>query len=91
MLYSEDASALYEALSSLESRGWSADGSSRPADAQLHFHNFVNNADVVPRLLGSSLDSVHDRIQQYVASMQVSDVYCCCAFVQHAEARYRMR
>lgn len=70
VLYSEDASALYEALSSLESRGWSADGSSRPADAQLHFHNFVNNADVVPRLLGSSLDSVHDRIQQYVASMQ---------------------
>lgn len=71
VVYAEDAPALYDALTLLESRGWSSRHARRPADAQIFFHNFVNNADVVPRLLGKSLDSVHEQMEYYIPSMRV--------------------
>ena len=44
-------------------------GSSAP---QLQFHNLVNNADVVPRLLGTSLEALHELLETYVPMIQVS-------------------
>ena len=82
VIYSEDPGALYAALTSLESRGWFTRQATRPAAAELHFHNFVNNADIVPRLLGQSLEAVHDRLQHYIPSMQVSG---CCSW-NHEQA-----
>lgn len=67
VLYSKDKSALYHKLAVLEEL---AKGQS-PSHAKLHFHNFVNNADLVPRLLGTSLDSVHGVIEGYIPAMKV--------------------
>ena len=39
--------------------------------SQLQFHNLVNNADIVPRLLGTSLDSLHGLLEAYLPIIQV--------------------
>lgn len=78
VVYSEDPAALYPALTSLEARGWSARQTRRPAHAELHFHNFVNNADVVPRLLGQSLEAVHDSLQYYLPTYVSMQVWAAC-------------
>lgn len=42
---------------------------------QLQFHNLVNNADVVPRLLGTSLESLHELLESYLPMIQARR--CC--------------
>lgn len=67
VVYSNDARAAYRQLEDLEqfAEANCVDG------AKLEFHNFVNNADIVPRLLGTSLDSVHEAMEGYIPSMKV--------------------
>lgn len=65
VLHAVDRAALYRHLEALE-RGAAAE-----AAAPMHCHNFVNNADIVPRLLGSSLDAVHEAMESYIPSMKV--------------------
>ncbi len=71
VLYSTDKPSLYRELSILEQL---AENQS-PSNAKLHFHNFVNNADLVPRLLGTSLDSVHNTVEPFIPSMKVKDFF----------------
>ncbi|KAK9814112.1 hypothetical protein WJX72_000806 [[Myrmecia] bisecta] len=68
VIHSQHPDALYERLTSLEAFAERQAG--RRSRPRLHFHNFVNNADVVPRLLGRSLDSVHSMMEYYVPYMQ---------------------
>ena len=42
-----------------------------PQGQALHIHNFVNNADVVPRLLGPQLDGMYQAVHALVPSIQV--------------------
>lgn len=70
VLYSADKPSLYRELVALEQHAQSQSSSS----GNLHFHNFVNNADLVPRLLGTSLDSVHDNLERYISSMKVGNL-----------------
>lgn len=65
VLYSEDKSTLYNKLAVMEELA-----ASQSPQVKLHFHNFVNNADLVPRLLGSSLDSVHSTVERFIPSMK---------------------
>lgn len=65
VLYSTDRAALYQKLAQLEEAA-----EARHPATPLHFHNFVNNADLVPRLLGKSLDSVHAAVEYYIPSMK---------------------
>jgi hypothetical protein len=44
---------------------------------QLQFHNLVNNADVVPRLLGTSLDPLHSALESYLPLMRVRPLPNC--------------
>ena len=48
-----------------------AEASGGAGAPQLQFHNLVNNADVVPRLLGTSLEALHDLLETYVPMIQV--------------------
>ena len=68
VLYSTDKPSLYRELGVLEDL---AERHS-PGHVKLHFHNFVNNADLVPRLLGTSLDSVHNTVERFIPSMKVN-------------------
>lgn len=81
VIHSPSPSSLYVSLQKLEQH---------PAYAgRLQFHNFVNNADIVPRLLGSALDSIHTFAESYVPllkvrlllaalkGLQASEVYPC--------------
>jgi len=48
-----------------------AEASGGSGAPQLQFHNLVNNADVVPRLLGTSLESLHGLLEAYIPMIQV--------------------
>ena len=78
VLYSPDTATLYQALAELEEAA-----EARHPATPLHFHNFVNNADLVPRLLGKSLDSVHAAMESYIPSMQANICLHLAAFIQH--------
>ena len=71
VLYSDAPAEMYEQLHALAK---AAQG--RAKKQKLQHHNFVNNADAVPRFLGASLDAVHQAVESYVPSMSVSG----CAF-----------
>ena len=77
VLYSEDPSVMYQQLHTLEA----AQGRNRRSKLQIH--NFVNNADAVPRFLGGSLNAVHSAVESYVPSMSVSS--CQCSFMGHVQ------
>jgi len=53
---------------------------------KLQCHNFVNNADAVPRFLGGSLNAVHQAVESYAPSMSVrAELPACCLHVaQHS-------
>ena len=51
-----------------------AEASGGSGAPQLQFHNLVNNADIVPRLLGTSLDSLHGLLEAYLPMIQVGSV-----------------
>lgn len=83
VLYSEASAEMYKQLHSLAK---AAQG--RAKTQKLQHHNFVNNADAVPRFLGGSLNAVHQAVEGYVPSMSVSCasapaklVVCSCEFV----------
>ncbi|BDA46815.1 hypothetical protein COCOBI_09-2680 [Coccomyxa sp. Obi] len=63
VVHSEVPERLYRQLGTMERRAEASGGADAP---QLQFHNLVNNADVVPRLLGTSLDVVHAVMESYV-------------------------
>ena len=67
VLYSDNPAVMYQQLHVLER---AAEGRGRKHKLQIH--NFVNNADAVPRFLGGSLDAVHSAVEFYVPSMSVS-------------------
>ena len=72
VVYAEDAGMLYPRLQALEAAAEAAAGAAASGGApHLQMHNFVNNADVVPRLLGRSLDPVHDSVEYYVPALRV--------------------
>ena len=71
VLYSEASSEMYKQLHLLAK---AAQG--RAKKQKLQHHNFVNNADAVPRFLGSSLNAVHQAVESYVPSMSVSKCAC---------------
>ena len=71
VLYSEAPAEMYKQLHALAK---AAQG--RAKKQKLQHHNFVNNADAVPRFLGGSLNAVHQAVESYVPSMSVSR----CAF-----------
>ena len=54
-----------------------AEASGGAGAPQLQFHNLVNNADVVPRLLGTSLESLHDILEAYIPMIQVPEGLSC--------------
>lgn len=66
VLYSDNPSQMYKQLHALHR---AAEGRGRKR--KLQCHNFVNNADAVPRFLGSSLDAVHQAMENYAPSMSV--------------------
>ena len=72
VLYSEAPAEMYKQLHALAR---AAQGRGRRQ--KLHCHNYVNNADAVPRFLGGSLNSVHQALESYVPSMSVSRVKPC--------------
>jgi hypothetical protein len=63
VLYGEDAAKLYGGLQKLEAAAEAAAG--RAGHPPLHFHNFVCGSDIVPRLLGASLETVHNSVADY--------------------------
>ena len=71
-LYATNAAVLYQQLAAFEE----AAEATYAGQAKLQFHNFVNNADIVPRLLGTSLDTVHDAVEGYIPSMKVCSTPC---------------
>lgn len=71
VLYSEAPAEMYKQLHALAK---AAQG--RAKKQKLQHHNFVNNADAVPRFLGGSLNAVHQAVESYAPSMSVSR----CAF-----------
>lgn len=70
VLYSTDKPPMYHQLAALEQHA----RRQSPGHTGLQFHNFVNNADLVPRLLGTSLRSVHDGLEKYISSIKVDDL-----------------
>ncbi|KAK9839203.1 hypothetical protein WJX81_001055 [Elliptochloris bilobata] len=68
VLHAADPDALFQRLRALEAAA-EATGGGAGGRAVLQFHNFVNNADVVPRLLGTSLDAVHAFLAAYVPGL----------------------
>ncbi len=68
VVHSEAPERLYRQLATMERRAEASGGADAP---QLQFHNLVNNADVVPRLLGTSLDVVHAVMESYVPLIKV--------------------
>lgn len=69
VLYSQSPALLFQKLQALES--W-AERQSRCRHPPLQFHNYVNGADIVPRMLGSSLSAVSAGLASYVSYFQVS-------------------
>ena len=69
VLYSQHPAEMYKQLQDLQK---AAHG--RKRTHRLQCHNYVNNADAVPRSLGSSLNAVHQAVEGYVAAMSVSKV-----------------
>lgn len=67
VLYSEAPVEMYKQLHALAK---AAQGRGRKQ--KIHCHNYVNNADAVPRFLGGSLNAVHQALESYVPSMSVS-------------------
>lgn len=67
VLYSDVPPEMYKQLHKLEQ---AAEG--RDRKHKLQSHNFVNNADAVPRFLGGSLNTVHQALESYAPSMSVS-------------------
>lgn len=72
VVHSEAPEQLYRQLAAMENRAESSGGGRAP---QLQFHNLVNNADVVPRLLGTSLDVLHAVMESYVPLIGVSSAH----------------
>ena len=58
-------------IGSLQAMERAAEASGGSGAPQLQFHNLVNNADVVPRLLGTSLEALHDLLETYIPMIQV--------------------
>lgn len=67
VLYSQHPAEMYKQLQDLQK---AAHG--RKRTHRLQCHNYVNNADAVPRSLGSSLSAVHQAVEVYVPAMSVS-------------------
>ena len=67
VLYTDNPSTMYQQLHTLQRTA-----ESRGRKRKLQIHNFVNNADAVPRFLGGSLNAVHSAVEAYVPSMSVS-------------------
>lgn len=67
VLYSNNPAEMYTQLQDLQK---AAQGRRRMPHLQCH--NYVNNADAVPRSLGSSLDALHQAVESYVPIMGVS-------------------
>lgn len=82
VVHSEAPDRLFRQLATMERRAESSGGAAAP---QLQFHNLVNNADVVPRLLGTSLDMLHAVMESYVPLIRVSD-----AIFESCHLRLRM-
>lgn len=78
VLYSQHPAQMYKQLQDLQK---AAQGRGRTH--KLQCHNYVNNADAVPRCLGSSLNAVHQAVETYVPSMSVRSALliwqCACA------------
>ena len=68
VLFSEQQSEMYKQLHKLKKAA-----AGRGRRHKLQWHNFVNNADAVPRFLGGSLNTVHQAIESFVPSMSVSN------------------
>ena len=82
VLYSEAPAEMYKQLHALAK---AAQG--RAKKQKLQHHNFVNNADAVPRFLGGSLNAVHQAVESYVPSMSVSKFafpICSVSLDEHA-------
>ena len=67
VLYSQHPAEMYKQLQDLQN---AAHG--RKRTHRLQCHNYVNNADAVPRSLGSSLSALHHAVEDYVPAMSVS-------------------
>ena len=65
VVYAEDREHSYTQLACLESK------LKLHQNCSLSFHNFVNNADPVPRLLGGSLDALHSFMTTKITRMEV--------------------
>lgn len=67
VLYSNNPAQMYKQLQELQK---AAQG--RRRTFKLQCHNYVNNADAVPRSLGSSLDALHQAVESVMPSLSVS-------------------
>ena len=65
VIHASDSVKLYQELADLEHTIGMQHGGA------LSFHNFVNNADPVPRLLGGSLDAVHGYLEAKLPQIKV--------------------
>lgn len=63
VLHARDPDVMYRSLADLEAS---------IGISKLEIHNLVNNADIVPRLLGTSLDPVHDAVESMFPTLKVS-------------------
>ena len=77
VLYSETPSDMYKQLHALER---AAEG--RGKKRKLQCHNFVNNADAVPRFLGGSLDAVHQAMESYKRKLLALTQSSLLAFIE---------
>ena len=66
VVHSVETAQAYEQLKALEPE--------LDEGCTLSFHNYVNNADPVPRLLGSSLDQVHGWLETWVPKIKVRGI-----------------
>lgn len=74
VLYSENPAGMYSQLQHLQTVA-QGQGVTR----KLQFHNIVNNADIVPRALGCSLNCIHQALETYLPSLSVSaGLHLCC-------------
>ena len=71
VLHSMNAAEMYTALQQHMARH-------SPLGQQLHIHSFVNNADVVPRVLGPQLDGMYQAVHALVPSIQVQTPVSIC-------------
>ena len=71
VLHSLDAAEMYTSLQQHMARH-------SPRGQQLHIHSFVNNADVVPRVLGPQLDGMYQAVHALVPSIQVQTPASVC-------------